>query len=80
METIQAFENVISFFSDPEVFVKIVLILLVLLFLLFTIIFARQTSHLLNLVNQVSFSPIFKSIAYGMIVLTLLLLVAVIFV
>lgn len=76
MDIIQIFENILN----PDTFVKTALILLTLLFLLFTIIFTRQTSHLLNLVDQVSFSPIFKSIAYGMIAITFLLLVAVIFV
>lgn len=80
MDIIQLIQNFITFFQDPNAFIKIALILLLLLFLLFTITLARQISHLIDLVDQVAFSPVFKGIAYGLSLITLLLLTAVIFV
>ncbi|HMS22295.1 MAG TPA: hypothetical protein PKA38_00880 [Candidatus Levybacteria bacterium] len=72
--------NVTNFLNSPDVFIKIALVLLELLFLLFTIVLTRQISSLTKLVNQVSFSPVLKFIAYSVIFGTLLLLLVTIFV
>ena len=59
---------------------KIVLILLSTIFLLFTIIVSRQISLLTNQLNQVSFTPVLKFLGYVLILATLTILIAVIFV
>lgn len=59
---------------------KIVLILLSTIFLLFTIIVSRQISLLTNQLNQVSFTPVLKFLGYLLILATLTILIAVIFV
>ncbi len=59
---------------------KVVLILLSTLFLLFTIIVSRQISLLTVQLNQVSFSPVLKFIGYLLILATITILIAVIFV
>lgn len=68
-------QNIIIFFQNPDGLVKIALILILLLFLLFTLIFNRQITHLIELVDQVSFSPILKFIVYGVTFATLVLLI-----
>lgn len=60
--------------------IKLALILIMIIFLLFTLILARQINSLTNLVNQVSFTPVFKLIAYGVVAATLALLLFVILV
>lgn len=80
MDILLFFQNIFTFFSNPDALVKIALILLLLLFLLFTLILARQISQLLKLVDQVSFSPVLKFTAYSLVISTLLLLLGVIFV
>lgn len=66
--------------ANPNVIIKVGLVLLMLMFLLFALVIARQISILTKLVNQVTFSPIFKVIAYGLVVTTLGLLIVTIFV
>lgn len=70
----------IGLFSNPNTFIKIALVLIMLLFLLFTIIFVRQISLLLKLVDQVNFSPIFRFLGYSLVVSTIILLIGVILV
>lgn len=72
--------NFMGVLQDQNALLKVVLILLLLLFALFTLILARQISLLTKLLNQVTFSPIFKMIAYATVVLTLTLLLFVILV
>ncbi len=64
-----------SFLSNQNQILKIVLILLELLFALFTLVLARQITLLTNMLNQVSFTPIFRFIAYALIIASIALLV-----
>lgn len=73
-------QQLVSFFQNPDGFLKIAFILILLLFLVFTVVLARQISLLIELVDQVTFSPVFKLIANTLSIFTILLLIAVIFV
>lgn len=73
-------QSLITFFSNQNTLAKIALILIMLLFLLFTLIFARQISLLLRLVDQVNFSPIFRFLGYSLVISTIILLIGIIFV
>lgn len=66
--------------AHPNMIIKVGLILLMLLFLLFALVIARQISILSTLANQITFSPIFKVVAYGLVLTTLGLLIVTIFV
>lgn len=68
------------FLQNQDLILRGVLFVLLLLFLLFTLTFGRQIAILTKVVNQVTFSPIFKLIGYGLTVMTLILLVLVIIV
>ncbi len=68
------------FFQNQDLILKGILFVLLLLFLLFTLVFGRQIDILTKVINQVTFSPIFKLMGYGLTVVTLILLVLVIIV
>lgn len=78
------FGDIIAQFSlllqNQDLILKVVLFLLLILFLLFTLVFGRQIALLTNVINQVTFSPIFRLIGYSLTVATLVLLVLVIIV
>jgi hypothetical protein len=80
MNIVDIFNNIITFLKNQELLVKASLSLVIILFSLFTVIMARQISALTDIVNQVTFSPIFKFTAYVLIGITFILLVIVIFV
>lgn len=80
MDINQLFQEIIAFFMNPNLFAKTALILLLSLFLLFTLVLGRQIALLLNLVDQVTFTPVFRFIVYGLSFATLTLLLFTIFV
>lgn len=67
--------SIMQFLTDQNLVLKIVLILLELLFTLFALVLSRQISLLTNMLNQVSFTPIFKMISYAIVLASLTLLV-----
>ncbi len=68
------------FLQNQDLILRGVLFILLLLFLLFTLTLGRQIDILTKVINQVTFSPIFKLVGYGMTIVTLILLVLVIIV
>lgn len=80
MDILDIAQRIFTFFQDPNGFIKIALVLILLLYLLFSFIFARQISHLIELVDQVTFSPVLKFIVYGISFATVVLLILVILV
>ncbi len=80
MDILDITQRIFTFFQDPNSFIKIALVLVLLLYLLFSFIFARQISHLIELVDQVTFSPVLKFIVYGISLATVALLILVILV
>ncbi len=75
MDITSILANISSILSNQNQILKIVLILLELLFALFTLVLARQITLLTNMLNQVSFTPIFRFIAYALIITSIILLV-----
>ena len=80
MDIVQILQTIYLYFSDLNAFIKVALVLVMLLFLLFSFIFARQISHLIDLVDQVTFSPVLKFIVYGISFATVTLIILVILV
>lgn len=70
----------VNFAAIQDIIIKTILVLLIILFALFALVLARHISLLTNLVNQVSFTPIFKLLAYGTVFVSIALLVLVILV
>lgn len=76
----ELYNSLLAFIQNQDLILRTALGALLLLFLLFAFVLARQISLLTGLINQVTFTPIFKMIAYSVAVITLLLLIATIFV
>ena len=74
------FLQITLFLQNQDLILKVVLSLLLLLFTLFTLVFGRQVAILTTVVNQVTFSPIFKLFSYGLTIAAIILLVLVIIV
>lgn len=65
-----------TLFSNQDLIVKIILIVLLSLYVLFAIIVSRQIFVLNEIVNQISFSPIFKILSVIHVIIAILLLVS----
>lgn len=72
--------SITTLLGNQNQLLKAILILLALLYLLFTLVLARQITLLTNILNQVSFTPIFRFLAYAVAIATLGLLLVTIFV
>lgn len=74
------YNSFLALIQNQDLILRTALGALLLLYLLFAFVLARQISLLTGLINQVTFTPVFIFIAYGVAVATLLLLLAAIFV
>ncbi|RJQ27432.1 hypothetical protein C4577_01210 [Candidatus Parcubacteria bacterium] len=75
MDIFNIFNSFSSIVSDQNIISKYILIILVSLYILFAIVFAKQINILNGIVNQITFSPIFKTLSLLNVLMSLSLLI-----
>lgn len=72
------FQIISNIIANQDFLFRIILIVFLSLYALFSLVVAREISLLNNIVNQISFSPIFKLLAWFNIAFSIALLAAII--
>ncbi|KKQ93452.1 MAG: hypothetical protein A3C27_01270 [Candidatus Levybacteria bacterium RIFCSPHIGHO2_02_FULL_39_36] len=60
----ELFQFLIQLFSNQDLLFRIILIILISFYILFALILAMQIRNLNRIVNQITFSPIFKLLSF----------------
>lgn len=76
MTIIEIIQFILSIITNQDLVLKLILVVFLVLYTLFAIIVARQIFILNEIVNQISFSPVFKFLAimHALISATLLVI------
>lgn len=70
--------TIFDIIANQNLLAKFFLIISLSMFSIFAIIVSRQVVVMNNMINEVSFSPIFKMLAYINIILSIILLLSVV--
>lgn len=68
--------DMLLFFSNQDLLLKIALIILISLYSVFALIVFIQIKNLNNIINQINFSPVFTSLSFFHFIAALALLFA----